>query len=71
MNIEIDPVEFGKLLGQVEAIAKSVDTLTVKVEGIEKKLNKGRGFIAGLTLATAAIGGGIGAFVHKIMENVK
>lgn len=68
---EIDPVEFGKLLGSMEHLTASINTLTNKVETLEEKLNTGRGFILGLTLAAASVGGTIGATAHKFIDAFK
>lgn len=67
---EIDLVEFGKLLGSMEHLTASINTLTAKVETLENRLNTGKGFVLGLTLAAAGIGGGVGAFAHKFFDIV-
>lgn len=68
---DIDPVEFGKLVGSMEHLTNSINTLTLKVEILEGKLNTGRGFVLGLVLAAAGIGGGVGAFAHRLFETVR
>lgn len=71
MADQIDPVEFGKLLGSMEHLTSAISTLTTKVETLEERLNTGKGFVLGLTIAAAGIGGGVGAFAHKILEGIK
>lgn len=68
---DIDPVEFGKLMGSMEHLTASINTLTAKVETLEERLNTGKGVVVGLTLAAAGVGGSVGAFAHKIFEVVK
>jgi hypothetical protein len=68
---EIDPVEFGKLIGSMQHLTTSITTLTEKVETLENKLNTGRGFILGLTIAAAGVGGSVGAYIHKIGDILK
>jgi len=68
---EIDPVEFGKLIGSMQHLTTSITTLTEKVETLENKLNTGRGFILGLTIAAAGVGGSVGAYMHKLGEILK
>lgn len=71
MADQIDPVEFGKLVGSMEHLTTAISTLTTKVETLEEKLNTGRGFVLGLTIAAAGIGGGVGAFAHRLFDGVK
>lgn len=71
MGDQIDPVEFGKLLGSMEHLAGSITSLTEKVEALEARLNTGRGMAMGVMFAAAGIGGGVGAFAHKILDVVK
>jgi hypothetical protein len=68
---EIDPVEFGKLIGSMQHLTTSITTLTEKVETLENKLNTGRGFILGMTIAAAGVGGSVGAYIHKIGDILK
>lgn len=69
--MSVDPVEFGRLLGSMEHLTTSIQELTVKVDSLEERLNTGKGFVIGITLAAAGIGGGIGAFAHKFLEVLK
>lgn len=68
---QVDPVEFGKLLGSMEHLTSSINTLTLKVETLENRLNTGKGFVLGLTLAAAGVGGSVGAFAHRIFDAMK
>ena len=68
---EIDPVEFGRLLGSMEHLTNSITTLTEKVEELENRLNTGKGMAIGLLFAAAGVGGSVGAFAHKILEVMK
>lgn len=71
MSDPVDPVEFGKLLGSMEHLTNSINTLTSKVETLEERLNTGKGVVFGLTIAAAGVGGSVGAFAHRILENIK
>lgn len=71
MSDQIDPVEFGKLLSSMNHLTSSITTLTAKVETLEDRLNTGKGMVLGLAIASAGIGGSVGAFAHKIMDVVK
>jgi hypothetical protein len=70
-SCDIDPVQFGKLIGSVEALTKAVNDLTSDVIILKEKLNTGRGVAIGLLIASAGIGGTVGAFAHKLLEVVK
>ena len=67
----IDPVQFGQLIGSVNALNASVKDLTTDVIELKAKLNTGRGFAFGMMLTIAGLGGTAGAFAHKILENIK
>ena len=68
---ELNDVAFGRLLEGQESLKKQMDTLTNKVENIETRLNTGKGFATGAAIGLASLGGGIGAFAHRVMENWK
>ena len=68
---EINPVEFGKLIGSMEHLNDAIADLTEKVESLEERMNTGKGFVMGLTLAAAGAGGAMGAFAHRILESIK
>ncbi len=69
--MSVDPVEFGRLLGSMEHLTNSIQDLTAKVDALEERLNTGRGVILGITLAAAGVGGGVGAFAHRLFEVMK
>jgi len=66
MSGDIDPVQFGQLLGAVTALKEDVESLTSSVDGLKSQFTGGKGIVIGLTIAA----GGIGAAAHKIMEGL-
>ena len=68
---ELNDVAFGRLLEGQDSMKRQMDVLTTKVEMIETRLNTGKGFATGAAIGLASLGGSVGAFVHKMLENVK
>ena len=67
----VDPVQFGRLIGGMEHLTASITDLTQKVESLEARMNTGKGFVFGLTIAAAGAGGAVGAFAHRILDGIK
>ena len=63
---EINPVDFGKLVGAVEVLTIEVTALRKDVKCLQSQLTTGRGMIAGMLLAA----GGIGAGATHLLERV-
>lgn len=62
---EIDPIQFGQLIAQVENLNETVKKLTVEVDDLKTTISGGRGVAIGLFMAA----GGIGAGVTKALEH--
>jgi len=71
MPEELDKVQFGRLIESVERLTASVGKLTNDIENINARMNTGKGLAVGLIVASAGIGGSVGAFAHKILEMMK
>lgn len=60
---DIDPVQIGELIGTLKALQADVETLSLKVENLDAKMNMGKGFFAAILLAA----GGAGAAAHELV----
>ncbi len=59
---EIDPVQYGKLLSQVDTLSKKVDTMEADIKSLLELANQSRGgFWAGMAIASFI--GGVVTFV--------
>jgi hypothetical protein len=56
---EIDPIQFGQLINQVENLNKTVHNLTVEVDDLKQTISGGRGLAIGLFMAAGGIGAGL------------
>lgn len=63
---EIDPIQFGQLINQVENLNKTVHKLTEEVDDLKNTISGGRGLAVGLFMAA----GGVGAGVTKALEHL-
>ena len=62
----IDPVEYGKLLGKVDALSERVECMESDLKELLALANKSKGgFWAGMMMASA-IGGGMSWFVSHM-----
>ena len=66
---DIDPVEFGKLVGNVEALSVSLKEMQTNMKDMTDRMNTGKGLVLGMLIASSAIGGTVGAFSHKLLES--
>lgn len=64
--INIDPVEYGKLISTVAALEKKIDKMEVSLEELLALANKGRGgFWVGMIIASLI--GAIISYVSRVM----
>lgn len=63
---EIDPIQFGQLINQVENLNNTVKNLTVEVDDLKQTISGGRGLAIGLFMAA----GGIGAGLTKALDHL-
>lgn len=62
--IEIDPVEYGKLISTVEALQRKVDSMDSDIKQLLALANKSKGgFWVGMSIASA-VGGFVGYILH-------
>lgn len=65
MSNEIDPVQYGKLIAQVQNLEDKVDSLEKDIKTLLELANKSKGgFWAGMTIASF-----IGGFITFVMHN--
>lgn len=66
--MNIDPVEYGRLLSTVNALEKKIDTMDSDLKELLALANKGRGgFWAGMTIASV-IGALISYFAAHLLK---
>jgi hypothetical protein len=65
MNNEIDPIQYGKLIAQVQNLENKVDNLEADIKTLLELANKSKGgFWAGMAIASA-----IGGFITFVVNN--
>lgn len=68
---EIDPIEYGKLIAQVDGLETQVSELSKDVKSLLELANKSKGgFWAGMAIASA-IGGVAGWFISNFHVSLK
>ena len=65
---DIDPQEFGRLVGAVESLVKQVEHMSKEIAEIRNAMSTGRGIVAGLVLAAGGIGAGATHLIEKIFK---
>jgi hypothetical protein len=64
--INIDPVEYGKLISKVESLEKKIDKMESALEELLALANKGRGgFWAGMMIASLV--GAVISYISRMM----
>ena len=65
MSNEIDPIQYGKLIAQVQNLENKVDNLETDIKTLLELANKSKGgFWAGMAIASA-----IGGFITFVANN--
>jgi len=65
MSNEIDPIQYGKLIAQVQNLENKVDNLEADIKTLLELANKSKGgFWAGMAIASA-----IGGFITFVVNN--
>jgi len=65
MSNEIDPIQYGRLIAQVQNLENKVDSLEADIKTLLELANKSKGgFWAGMTIASF-----LGGFVTFVMHN--
>lgn len=65
---DIDPQEFGRLVGAVERLAVQVEHMSSEIDRISNDLSRGKGIMAGLLIAAGSIGAGTTHLIEKIFK---
>jgi hypothetical protein len=64
---EIDPIQYGKLIAQVQNLQDKVENLEVDIKTLLELANKSKGgFWAGMTIASF-LGGLVTFFMHNLL----
>ncbi len=64
--MNIDPVQFGKLINAVETLESNVESLTAQVQQLNNQITGGKGVAMGLMITA----GGLGAGLTKLLEAI-
>ena len=68
MSNEIDPIQYGKLIAEVQNLQDKVEKLETNIDLLLELANKSRGgFWAGMTIASF-LGGLVTFFMHNIIN---
>ena len=65
---EIDPQEFGRLVGAVETLVGQVSHMSREIDEIRNTMNRSKGLVAGLLIATGGIGAGATHLIEKLFK---
>jgi len=65
---EIDPQEFGRLVGAVETLVAQVSHMSREIDEIRSAMSTGKGIVAGLVIAAGGIGAGTTHLIEKIFK---
>lgn len=65
---DIDPQEFGRLVGAVESLTAQVSHMSLELDKISNDLSRGKGIMAGLLIAAGSIGAGTTHLIEKIFK---
>jgi len=65
---EIDPQEFGRLVGAVETLVKQVGHMSRELDEIRNAMSTGKGIVVGLVVAAGGIGAGATHLIEKIFK---
>ncbi|CAB4126438.1 hypothetical protein UFOVP89_56 [uncultured Caudovirales phage] len=68
MSNEIDPIQYGKLIAQVQNLQDKVENLETDIKTLLELANRSKGgFWAGMTIASF-LGGLVTFFMHNILN---
>ena len=68
MTVDIDPIEFGKLLQAVSNLTRKVDVLTDEVDSLKNTMSGGKGVMIGLMIAAGGLGAGVSHLMDRIFK---
>ncbi len=63
--LDIDPVEIGKLIAQVETLSSQIEESNRRLRAVEAQMERGRGMGLGILLATVGLSAGGASILTK------
>ena len=66
--VDIDPVEFGRLLNAVETLTGEVESLRQDVKQMKEQMTGAKGVAIGLMLAAGGVGAGATHLVERLFK---
>ena len=63
--LDIDPVEIGKLIAQVESLANQIEESNRRLRAVEAQMERGRGMGLGILLATVGVASGASSILTR------
>lgn len=70
MTVDIDPIEYGRLLAQVAHLTKQVDSMEKNVQAMRDLMEQGKGGWRTLVWL-AGVAGTVGAIVNWAVAHIK
>ena len=65
---EIDPQEFGRLVGAVETLVGQVAHMAREIDEIRNVMNRGKGVVIGMLIAAGGLGAGATHILDKLFK---
>ena len=63
---DLTDVEIGKMLQAVDQLSKEVDMLTIRLDQLERQLDKGKGVLLGVFIVASGLGAAMSAIIQKV-----
>ena len=63
--MDIDPIEIGKLIAQVETLSARIEESNRRLRAVEAQMERGRGMGLGILLATVGVASGASSILTR------
>ena len=63
--LDIDPIEIGKLIAQVETLSARIEESNRRLRAVEAQMERGRGMGLGILLATVGVASGASSILTR------